>query len=121
MVSRTPGSRSVPHTTGDPALSILRSAVLSLQFTAMAQPNKMTSWPDAAPLIGEELIVTISCGNSHLNWATHLGEEEEFNPHIFWRCVYPSSLLFPLLIIFPKYGKLTFTRAVHAISEPMLS
>lgn len=49
-----------------------------------SQPNK-TTWPDAAPLEGEGLIITISCGNSHLNWATHLGDEDDFNPHIFWR------------------------------------
>jgi len=91
-------------------------------FTAMAQPNKMTSWPDAAPLIGEELIVTISCGNSHLNWATHLGEEEEFNPHIFWRCVRADDRIYICLALsyFPT-SKLTPSFVhVHAISEPML-
>ena len=45
------------------------------------------TWPDAAPLDGEELIFSISCGNSHLHWATHTGEVDEYNPEIFWRCV----------------------------------
>jgi len=44
-----------------------------------------TSWPDAAPLAGEELIFSISCGNSHLHWATHFGEDQEFSPDMFWR------------------------------------
>jgi len=44
-----------------------------------------TKWPDAAPLEGEELIVSISCGNSHLHWATHYGDSEDYNPQIFWR------------------------------------
>ena len=45
------------------------------------------TWPDAAPLDGEELIFSISCGNSHLHWATHTGEVDEYNPEIFWRYV----------------------------------
>lgn len=44
-----------------------------------------TSWPDAAPLDGEELVFSISCGNSHLHWATHYGDAEDYNPQIFWR------------------------------------
>eukprot|EP00584_Thalassiosira_punctigera_P006535 CAMPEP_0172538208 /NCGR_PEP_ID=MMETSP1067-20121228/9646_1 /TAXON_ID=265564 ORGANISM="Thalassiosira punctigera, Strain Tpunct2005C2" /NCGR_SAMPLE_ID=MMETSP1067 /ASSEMBLY_ACC=CAM_ASM_000444 /LENGTH=758 /DNA_ID=CAMNT_0013323661 /DNA_START=132 /DNA_END=2408 /DNA_ORIENTATION=+ len=48
------------------------------------QPSK-TKWPDAAPLDGEELLFSISCGNSHLHWATHYGDAEDYNPQIFWR------------------------------------
>jgi len=44
-----------------------------------------TKWPDAAPLDGEDLIFSISCGNSHLHWATHYGDSEDYNPQIFWR------------------------------------
>ena len=51
-----------------------------------AQPYH-TKWPDAAPQEGEELIFSISCGNSHLHWATHTGEDDGFNPQIFWRYV----------------------------------
>ncbi|KAL7544124.1 hypothetical protein ACHAXR_013528 [Thalassiosira sp. AJA248-18] len=47
-------------------------------------PHK-TNWPEAAPLVGEKLIFSISCGNSHLHWATHYGKEEDYNPQIFWR------------------------------------
>ena len=47
-----------------------------------------TNWPDAAPLDGEDLIFSISCGNTHLHWATHYGDDEDYNPQIFWRCVY---------------------------------
>eukprot|EP00579_Thalassiosira_antarctica_P001658 CAMPEP_0201869050 /NCGR_PEP_ID=MMETSP0902-20130614/2711_1 /ASSEMBLY_ACC=CAM_ASM_000551 /TAXON_ID=420261 /ORGANISM="Thalassiosira antarctica, Strain CCMP982" /LENGTH=685 /DNA_ID=CAMNT_0048394489 /DNA_START=121 /DNA_END=2178 /DNA_ORIENTATION=- len=47
-------------------------------------PHK-TNWSDAAPLDGEELIFSISCGNSHLHWATHHGNAEDYNPLIFWR------------------------------------
>lgn len=50
-----------------------------------------TTWPDAAPLAGEELIFSISCGNSHLHWATHLGQDQDYNPDMFWRCA-PNML-----------------------------
>jgi len=52
---------------------------------SMTTPTTTTSWPDAAPLAGEELIFSISCGNSHLHWATHFGEDQEFSPDMFWR------------------------------------
>lgn len=44
-----------------------------------------TRWPEAAPLDGEELIFSISCGNSHLHWSTHFGSNDDYNPSIFWR------------------------------------
>ncbi|KAL7554736.1 hypothetical protein ACHAWF_018266 [Thalassiosira exigua] len=50
-----------------------------------AASSTRTQWPDAAPLDGEELVFSISCGNSHLHWATHYGDDEEYNPQIFWR------------------------------------
>ncbi|KAL9191506.1 hypothetical protein ACHAXT_001212 [Thalassiosira profunda] len=48
-------------------------------------PPPTTNFPDSAPLEGEEMILSISCGNSHLHWATHFGEAEDYNPQIFWR------------------------------------
>eukprot|EP00571_Detonula_confervacea_P012643 CAMPEP_0172311816 /NCGR_PEP_ID=MMETSP1058-20130122/15787_1 /TAXON_ID=83371 /ORGANISM="Detonula confervacea, Strain CCMP 353" /LENGTH=634 /DNA_ID=CAMNT_0013025109 /DNA_START=147 /DNA_END=2051 /DNA_ORIENTATION=+ len=48
-------------------------------------PTNTTEWPNAAPLNGEKLIFSISCGNSHLHWATHYGDAEDYNPQIFWR------------------------------------
>jgi hypothetical protein len=54
---------------------------MTMAMTAAAA----ATWPDAAPLAGEELIFSISCGNSHLHWATHFGEAQDYNPDMFWR------------------------------------
>lgn len=39
----------------------------------------------------EDFILTISCGNTHLHWATHHGANEDFNPKIFWRTPHISA------------------------------
>jgi hypothetical protein len=63
----------------------LSALELWLHFVTMAAAAATATWPDAAPLAGEELIFSISCGNSHLHWATHFGEAQDYNPDMFWR------------------------------------
>ncbi|KAK1746380.1 putative pantothenate kinase, type III [Skeletonema marinoi] len=59
----------------------------------MAEPSSSSKWPDAAPPEGQQTILTISCGNSHIHWATHdissspnnNNNANEFAPSLFWR------------------------------------
>lgn len=44
-----------------------------------------TVWPEAAPSTKEEMILTISCGNSHIHWAYHDGYHKKFVTQLFWR------------------------------------
>jgi len=44
-----------------------------------------TSWPESIPDVGEEYIVSVVCGNSHMHWAFHNGIEKDFKPVLFWR------------------------------------
>jgi hypothetical protein len=46
---------------------------------------KMAVWPDDAPSIHEEKMITIVCGNTHLHWAVHNGKKDNFSPILFWR------------------------------------
>mmetsp|Transcript_20795 Transcript_20795/g.30813 ORF Transcript_20795/g.30813 Transcript_20795/m.30813 type:complete len:613 (+) Transcript_20795:60-1898(+) len=58
------------------------------------EPPSSSKWPDAAPPEGQQTILTISCGNSHIHWATHdissspnnnANNANEFAPSLFWR------------------------------------
>ena len=53
-----------------------------------------TSWPASCPSKYEESILTIVCGNTHLQWALHDGVGKEFMPHLFWRLVIVDWLIF---------------------------
>ena len=44
-----------------------------------------TAWPESAPVEGEEHVVSLVCGNSHLHWAFHHGVKSDVNPALFWR------------------------------------
>jgi pantothenate kinase type III len=50
-------------------------------------PNTQFHYPSPR----EDFIITISCGNTHLHWATHHGVNEDFNPKIFWRTPHVSA------------------------------
>jgi hypothetical protein len=45
------------------------------------------SWPQDAPNRYEEKIISIICGNTHLHWAVHEGQSNDFVPILFWRYV----------------------------------
>ena len=47
-------------------------------------PITTKKWPSAAPPEGDQIFLTISCGNSHIHWATH-ETSPEFPPCLFWR------------------------------------
>jgi len=65
----------------------------------MAGEGSSSKWPDAAPLEGKQTIFTISCGNTHLNWATHdiilssnnANNNDIFAPSLFWRTPHISD------------------------------
>jgi hypothetical protein len=44
-------------------------------------------WPESLPDKKEEHIFTLMCGNSHYNWALHMGPSHEFASKLFWRYV----------------------------------
>mmetsp|Transcript_7389 Transcript_7389/g.17638 ORF Transcript_7389/g.17638 Transcript_7389/m.17638 type:complete len:626 (+) Transcript_7389:132-2009(+) len=46
---------------------------------------KVAVWPEDAPSRFDENIISISAGNSNLNWALHTGIESGFVPVLFWR------------------------------------
>jgi len=56
-------------------------------------------WPDAAPVEGKQTIFTISCGNTHLHWASHdvilssnnANNYDVFAPTLFWRTPHISD------------------------------
>eukprot|EP00956_Cyclotella_meneghiniana_P030406 scaffold76380_cov66-Cyclotella_meneghiniana.AAC.4 len=47
--------------------------------------SSKTGYPFHLPSPQEDLILTVSVGNTHLHWASHNGPNEDFNPKIFWR------------------------------------
>jgi len=49
----------------------------------MAIPE--ATWPDAMPHPQQELIFTISCGNTHYYWAMHTGPSTELLANLYWR------------------------------------
>ena len=61
----------------------------------MTEESSSSKWPNAAPPEGQQTIITISCGNSHLHWATHdihhknnndnNNNNDLFSPTLFWR------------------------------------
>ncbi|CAB9525163.1 Type III pantothenate kinase [Seminavis robusta] len=42
-------------------------------------------WPNACPSKHEDQVLSIVCGNTHLQWALHLGINGHFLPQLFWR------------------------------------
>lgn len=46
---------------------------------------KIAQWPEDAPSRFDDNIISISAGNSNLNWALHTGMESGFVPVLFWR------------------------------------
>jgi hypothetical protein len=48
---------------------------------------KTAEWPGDAPFKGEDSVISIICGNTHLHWAVHAGHDASFAPILFWRYV----------------------------------
>ncbi|KAL3943410.1 MAG: hypothetical protein SGBAC_002535 [Bacillariaceae sp.] len=46
---------------------------------------RVANWPEDAPSRFDENIISISAGNSNLNWALHTGIDSGFVPVLFWR------------------------------------
>ncbi|CAJ1949318.1 unnamed protein product [Cylindrotheca closterium] len=46
---------------------------------------RVAVWPEDAPSRFDENIISISAGNSNLNWALHTGIDSGFVPVLFWR------------------------------------
>lgn len=43
------------------------------------------TWPEAMPHPQQELIFTVSCGNTHYYWAMHTGPSSELLANLYWR------------------------------------
>jgi pantothenate kinase type III len=50
-------------------------------------------WPDACPSKYEDHVLSIVCGNTHLQWALHQGIHGKFLPQLFWRRVNNEAML----------------------------
>jgi hypothetical protein len=53
------------------------------------QRNKFQNavWPESLPDPKEEHILTLLCGNTHVNWSLHMGARHKFAAKLHWRYV----------------------------------
>jgi hypothetical protein len=55
-------------------------------------------WPESLPDPKEEHILTLLCGNTHVNWSLHMGARHKFAAKLHWR--YVQSLIVIVIVSF---------------------